>query len=159
MACHVCELEIDEETGTVEIVNYNVVDDVGTVLNPLLLHGQIDGGIAMGIGQILMEDIKFDSEGQILTGSFMDYAMPRAGDMTRLSCRQQSGADQDQPARRQRRRRSGLRRRHAGGGKRLGRCAVSARRQTRRNAGDAGSVVADNPRGARTKARSLHRAA
>jgi carbon-monoxide dehydrogenase large subunit len=62
-------------------VNYNVVDDVGTVLNPLLLHGQIDGGIAQGIGQILMENIKFDAEGQILTGSFMDYAMPRAGDM------------------------------------------------------------------------------
>ncbi len=80
--CHVCELEIDEETGTVEILDYNVVDDVGTVLNPLLLHGQIDGGIAMGIGQILMEDIKFDAEGQMLTGSFMDYAMPRAGDMS-----------------------------------------------------------------------------
>jgi len=79
---HVCELEIDEETGVVEIVNYNVVDDVGTVINPLLLHGQIDGGIAMGVGQILMEDIKFDSAGQILTGSFMDYAMPRAGDLT-----------------------------------------------------------------------------
>ena len=79
---HVCEIEIDEETGTVEIVNYNVVDDVGTVINPLLLHGQIDGGIAMGVGQILMEDIKFDSAGQILTGSFMDYAMPRAGDLT-----------------------------------------------------------------------------
>jgi carbon-monoxide dehydrogenase large subunit len=79
---HVCELEIDEETGTVEIVNYNVVDDVGTVINPLLLHGQIDGGIAMGVGQILMEDIKFDSSGQILTGSFMDYAMPRATDLT-----------------------------------------------------------------------------
>jgi len=79
---HVCELEIDEDTGTVEIVNYNVVDDVGTVINPLLLHGQIDGGIAMGVGQILMEDIKFDAEGQLLTGSFMDYAMPRAGDLT-----------------------------------------------------------------------------
>ena len=79
---HVCELEIDEETGTVEIVNYNVVDDVGTVINPLLLHGQIDGGIAMGVGQILMEDIKFDAEGQLLTGSFMDYAMPRAGDLS-----------------------------------------------------------------------------
>jgi aerobic carbon-monoxide dehydrogenase large subunit len=80
--CHVCELEIDEETGTVEILDYNVVDDVGTVINPLLLHGQVDGGIAMGIGQILMEDIKFDEQGQILTGSFMDYAMPRAGDMS-----------------------------------------------------------------------------
>jgi carbon-monoxide dehydrogenase large subunit len=80
--CHVCELEIDEETGTVEIIRYNVVDDVGTVINPLLLHGQVDGGIAMGIGQILMEDIKFDEQGQILTGSFMDYAMPRATDMS-----------------------------------------------------------------------------
>jgi carbon-monoxide dehydrogenase large subunit len=79
--CHVCELEIDEDTGTVEILRYNVVDDVGTVINPLLLHGQIDGGVAMGVGQILMEDIKFDTEGQILTGSFMDYAMPRATDL------------------------------------------------------------------------------
>jgi carbon-monoxide dehydrogenase large subunit len=79
---HVCELEIDPDTGVVEIVNYNVVDDVGTVINPLLLHGQIDGGIAQGVGQILMEDIRFDSEGQILTGSFMDYAMPRATDLT-----------------------------------------------------------------------------
>jgi carbon-monoxide dehydrogenase large subunit len=79
--CHVCELEIDEETGEVEILRYNVVDDVGTVINPLLLHGQVDGGVAMGIGQILMEDIKFDEQGQMLTGSFMDYAMPRANDL------------------------------------------------------------------------------
>jgi carbon-monoxide dehydrogenase large subunit len=79
--CHVCELEIDEETGEVEIVNYNVVDDVGTVINPLLLHGQVDGGVAMGVGQILMENIKFDEQGQMLTGSFMDYAMPRASDL------------------------------------------------------------------------------
>jgi aerobic carbon-monoxide dehydrogenase large subunit len=79
--CHVCELEIDEDTGVVEILRYNVVDDVGTVINPLLLHGQIDGGVAMGVGQILMEDIRFDEQGQILTGSFMDYAMPRATDL------------------------------------------------------------------------------
>jgi len=57
-----------------------VVDDVGTVLNPLLLHGQIAGGIAQGVGQVLMEDIRFDESGQLITGSFMDYAMPRAGD-------------------------------------------------------------------------------
>jgi aerobic carbon-monoxide dehydrogenase large subunit len=79
--CHVCELEIDEDTGVVEILRYSVVDDVGTVINPLLLHGQVDGGVAMGVGQILMEDIKFDDAGQILTGSFMDYAMPRATDL------------------------------------------------------------------------------
>jgi carbon-monoxide dehydrogenase large subunit len=77
--CHVCEIEIDEELGTVEIVRYTVVDDVGTVINPLLLKGQIKGGVAMGVGQLLLEDIRFDPDsGQLLTGSFMDYAMPRA---------------------------------------------------------------------------------
>src|SRR5512132_3543815 len=80
--CHICELEIDQETGEVEIVRYSVVDDVGTVINPLLLKGQIVGGVAQGIGQILMEDIKFDGDGQNLTGSFMDYAMPRAADIS-----------------------------------------------------------------------------
>jgi aerobic carbon-monoxide dehydrogenase large subunit len=80
--CHICELEIDEDTGEVEIVRYSVVDDVGTVINPLLLKGQIVGGVAQGVGQILMEDIQFDGHGQILTGSFMDYAMPRATDIS-----------------------------------------------------------------------------
>jgi carbon-monoxide dehydrogenase large subunit len=76
--CHVCEVEIDIETGETMIVRYSVVDDVGTVLNPLLLHGQIQGGIAQGAGQALMEDIHFDASGQLVTASFMDYAMPRA---------------------------------------------------------------------------------
>ncbi len=77
--CHICELEIDEELGTVEVTRYTVVDDVGTVINPLLLKGQIKGGVAQGLGQLLLEDIKFDPDsGQLLTGSFMDYAMPRA---------------------------------------------------------------------------------
>ncbi|MDH3242235.1 MAG: xanthine dehydrogenase family protein molybdopterin-binding subunit [Alphaproteobacteria bacterium] len=81
--CHVCEVEIDEETGTVDILGYSVVDDVGTVMNPMLLHGQIQGGVAQGIGQVLMEDMRFDPEtGQIMTGSFMDYAMPRAADFS-----------------------------------------------------------------------------
>ncbi len=84
---HVCELEIDPETGTVELLRYSVVDDVGTVLNPLLLEGQIAGGIVQGIGQILMEDIHFDGEsGQLVTGSFMDYAMPRADDLSGFHC-------------------------------------------------------------------------
>ncbi len=80
--CHVCEVEIDPDTGTIEITRYSVVDDVGTVLNPLLLKGQIVGGVAQGVGQILMEDIHFDEDGQLVTGSFMDYAMPRATDMS-----------------------------------------------------------------------------
>ena len=85
---HVCEVEIDRETGEVEIVRYSVVDDVGTVLNPLLLHGQITGGIAQGAGQILCEDIRFDPDtGELLTGSFMDYAMPRASDLCAIAIR------------------------------------------------------------------------
>jgi carbon-monoxide dehydrogenase large subunit len=80
--CHICEVEIDQDTGVVEILRYSVVDDVGTVMNPLLLHGQIAGGVAQGIGQILMEDIHFDAEGQLVSGSFMDYAMPRAEDLS-----------------------------------------------------------------------------
>ena len=79
--CHLCEVEIDPDTGVVEIVRYSVVDDVGTVINPLLVHGQITGGVAQGAGQALMEDIQFDRDGQIVTGSFMDYAMPRASDL------------------------------------------------------------------------------
>ena len=81
--CHVCELEIDEETGTVEILNYNVVDDVGVVMNPLLLNGQIHGGVVQGLGQILMEDVRYDrNSGQLISASFMDYAMPRASDVS-----------------------------------------------------------------------------
>jgi carbon-monoxide dehydrogenase large subunit len=85
--CHICELEIDQETGEVEILRYSVVDDVGTVMNPLLLEGQICGGIVQGVGQVLMEDIRFEpTSGQLLTGSFMDYAMPRAGDLSAIHC-------------------------------------------------------------------------
>jgi carbon-monoxide dehydrogenase large subunit len=69
--CHICEVEIDPETGSTRVVCYWVVDDVGTVINPMLVKGQIMGGIAQGLGQVLMED-------KLLTGSFMDYAMPRA---------------------------------------------------------------------------------
>jgi aerobic carbon-monoxide dehydrogenase large subunit len=80
--CHVCELEIDEETGRLDILRYVVVDDVGTVLNPLTLHGQIHGGVAQGIGQAVMESMVYDpATGQLVSGSFMDYAMPRADDL------------------------------------------------------------------------------
>ena len=82
---HVCELEIDPETGKVELQRYTVVDDVGVVLNPLLLEGQIRGGVAQGAGQILMEDVSYDPEsGQLVAGSFMDYAMPRATDLCEI---------------------------------------------------------------------------
>jgi aerobic carbon-monoxide dehydrogenase large subunit len=80
--CHVCEVEIDPETGAVSLERYSVVDDVGTVVNPKTLKGQIHGGVVQGLGQVLMEEVVYDRQsGQLLTASFMDYAMPRADDL------------------------------------------------------------------------------
>lgn len=76
--CHVCEVEIDPDTGTVDIQRYNMVDDFGVLVNPMLVEGQCHGGVVQGIGQALMEHAVFDDDGQLLTGSLMDYAMPRA---------------------------------------------------------------------------------
>ncbi len=77
--CHICELEIDPETGAVELAAYHVVDDFGTIVNPMLLTGQIHGGVVQGIGQALMEETVYDRDsGQLLSGSFLDYAVPRA---------------------------------------------------------------------------------
>ncbi|MHA1564180.1 MAG: xanthine dehydrogenase family protein molybdopterin-binding subunit, partial [Alphaproteobacteria bacterium] len=76
--CHVCEVEIDPDTGTIEITRYSVVDDFGDVVNPLLLEGQVHGGIVQGVGQALHERTIYDDDGQLLTGSYMDYTMPRA---------------------------------------------------------------------------------
>jgi len=83
--CHICEVEIDPETGTVEIVAYHIVDDVGRVINPMILDGQIHGGVAQGLGQALMENCVYDEEsGQLVTATFVDYAMPLADDMPAL---------------------------------------------------------------------------
>lgn len=79
--CHVCEVEIDPDTGETAIDRYTVVDDFGTVLNPLVVEGQVHGGIAQGLGQVLLENTVYDSDGQLVTGSYMDYAMPRADHM------------------------------------------------------------------------------
>ncbi|HYM71840.1 MAG TPA: xanthine dehydrogenase family protein molybdopterin-binding subunit [Stellaceae bacterium] len=77
--CHVCEVEIDPETGVLDIVRYTAVDDVGRAVNPMIVHGQVHGGIVQGVGQAIQEDAYYDPEsGQLLAGSFMDYAMPRA---------------------------------------------------------------------------------
>ncbi len=78
---HLCELEVDKENGKVEILSYFVVDDFGKVINPLLLEGQVHGGIVQGIGQALFEETIYDQNGQLLSGSFMDYAIPRASDV------------------------------------------------------------------------------
>jgi len=79
--CHVAEVEVDPDTGVVELVKYTCVNDFGTVVNPLIVAGQLHGGVVQGVGQALMEMTVYDSDGQLLTGSFMDYAMPRAADV------------------------------------------------------------------------------
>jgi carbon-monoxide dehydrogenase large subunit len=85
--CHICEVEVDPDTGSAEIVRYTVLDDFGRAMNPKLLEGQVQGGTVQGIGQALLEHAVYDAEsGQLLSGSFMDYAMPRAGDLPSLDC-------------------------------------------------------------------------
>ena len=76
--CHVAEVEVDPDTGVIDIVNYSATDDCGRVINPLLARGQVHGGVVQGLGQALYEHAVYDDDGQLLSGSFMDYAMPRA---------------------------------------------------------------------------------
>ena len=79
--CHVCEVEIDPDTGKIALTRFTAVDDVGTVVNHVIVDGQVHGGVAQGIGQALLERVAYDGDGQILSGSFMDYTMPRADDV------------------------------------------------------------------------------
>ena len=79
--CHICEVEIDPNTGLVEVVNFSASDDPGIVINPIIVDGQIHGGVAQGIGQALLEGCIYDDNGQLITGSYMDYTMPRADDL------------------------------------------------------------------------------
>jgi len=83
--CHICEVEIDPETGVTSVLNFTVVDDVGRVINPMIVEGQVQGGVAQGIGQALLENAVYDGEGQLLSGSFMDYTMPRADNLPNFS--------------------------------------------------------------------------
>jgi carbon-monoxide dehydrogenase large subunit len=82
--CHIAEVEVDPDTGTVEIVSYATANDFGMLVNPMLVAGQAHGGIAQGVGQALMESVVYDEDGQMLTGSYMDYGLPRASDLPRL---------------------------------------------------------------------------
>ncbi len=79
--CHICEVEIEKETGKVSVVNFTAVDDVGRVINPMIVEGQVQGGVAQGVGQALMEQAVYDESGQLLSGSMMDYCLPRAEDL------------------------------------------------------------------------------
>ncbi|HMJ41847.1 MAG TPA: xanthine dehydrogenase family protein molybdopterin-binding subunit [Pseudolabrys sp.] len=79
--CHICEVEVDPDTGKTDIVNWTAIDDFGTIINPMIVEGQVHGGIAQGVGQAMMEAALYDKEGQLVTGSMMDYTMPRAHDL------------------------------------------------------------------------------
>ena len=79
--CHVAEVAIDPETGEIAVERYTAVDDCGRLINPLLAAGQVHGGVVQGLGQALLEQVVYDADGQLITGSFMDYAMPRAAGM------------------------------------------------------------------------------
>jgi carbon-monoxide dehydrogenase large subunit len=82
--CHIAEVEIDPDTGTTQVIRYTAVDDCGRVLDPVVVAGQVQGGIAHALGQALMEDLAYDSSGQLIAGSFMDYAIPHANDMPEI---------------------------------------------------------------------------
>jgi len=83
--CHICEVEIDPETGLTEIVQFVAADDFGNIINPMIVEGQVHGGVAQGLGQAMLEGCRYDPEsGQLLTGSMMDYTLPRADDLPRF---------------------------------------------------------------------------
>ena len=81
---HIAEVEIDPETGEIKVVNYTAVDDFGTIINPMIVEGQVHGGIAQGLGQAILEGCVYNDEGQLVTGSYMDYTMPRADNLPDL---------------------------------------------------------------------------
>jgi aerobic carbon-monoxide dehydrogenase large subunit len=82
--CHICEIEIDPETGETEVISWTAVDDFGTVINPMIVEGQVHGGVAQGVGQALLEHTVYNDSGQLVSGSYMDYAMPRADNLPSL---------------------------------------------------------------------------
>ena len=123
--CHIAEVEIDPDTGVVDVLAYTTVDDIGNAIDRASVEGQVHGGVMQGVGQVLGEHAIHDHDtGQLLTGSFMDYAMPRADWMRGITLRRAPGADEDQRARRQGRGRV----RH------LGRAACDHERHPRRAA-------------------------
>ena len=136
---HVCEVEVDPETGVVEIVQFVAVDDFGNVVNPMIVEGQVHGGLAQGIGQALLEHGIYDDTGQLLTGSYMDYTMPRADDLPSFVVDTTTTALHPQPARREGLRGSWRHRLHRSGDQRRHR---RPRRGQHRHAGDTGNRLA-----------------
>ncbi|QFY61490.1 xanthine dehydrogenase family protein molybdopterin-binding subunit [Rhizobium grahamii] len=95
--CYICEVEVDPETGKTEIIQFVAADDFGNIINPMIVEGQVHGGIAQGIGQALLESVHYDENGQLLTASFMDYAMPRADDLPSFNVSHQTTPSPSNP--------------------------------------------------------------
>ena len=142
---HACVTEVDVETGRVDVVRYIAVDDCGPAINPLLIDGQIHGGIVHALGQVLYEQVVYDEDGQLVTGTFVDYALPERRRRAELRDRPHGDAVADQHARRQGRRRGGDDRLLAGGGQLGARRAGAARRHGARHAAHPDARLARDP--------------
>ena len=149
--CHICEVEIDPDTGHVDIAGWTAVDDFGTVINPMIVEGQVHGGVAQGVGQALLEGAVYDTNGQLVSGSFMDYSMPRAENLPDAQGRHHHHEMPVQPARHQGLRRGGRDRGSGGGHQRHHR-----RDRQRRfgHAGDAPGGLGGDPQGREDATRS-----
>ena len=142
---HVCEVEIDPQTGNLDLVRYTAVDDVGRAINPMVVDGQTHGGAAQGIGQALWECCTYDAQGQLLLGIVHGLRHAARRSVAVVHHRYQPGSDADQPARRARRRRRRHHRRARRRGQCRGRRAFRIRRDPHRNAGDARAHLARHP--------------
>ncbi len=147
--CHIAEVEIDPDTGTVSVVKYAMVNDFGNLLNPLLAEGQAHGGVVQGIGQALMERTVYDREGQLISGSYMDYAMPRADDAPSFEFGSHPVPATTNPLGVKGCGEAGCAGALAGGDERGDRRAETLSRAPYRHAGDARAGVARHSRGAR----------
>ncbi len=143
--CHVAEVEIDPDTGVTRIVRYSAVNDFGTVVNPMIVAGQLHGGVAQGIGQALMEEVSYDASGQPITGSFMDYALPRAGDVPSMQVGDHPSPAKSNPLGTKGCGEGRLRRQPRLRRQRGGRRAVGIRHQAHQHAADAGARLARDP--------------
>ncbi len=144
---HICEVEIDPETGVSRVVRYTTVDDVGVAVNPMLVTGQVHGGVAQGIGQALYENVAYDAEGQLLTASYQDYCLPRADDIPPISVTLDDfRALSHQSAGRQGLRRVRRDRRPALCHQRCDGCAFRTRHRQPADAADAGEALEGDPR-------------
>ncbi len=142
---HLCATEVDTETGQVTIRSYVCVDDIGEVVNPLIVEGQVHGGLAQGIAQALYEEAVYDDQGTLTTATFVDYLVPSAADLPHFVTDRTDDAVDDEPVGRQGSRRGRHHRLDAGGGQRRGRRGAPPRREGRRDADVAATRLAGDP--------------